>query len=179
MAILLAHRSVTLQYPVDRPLRDLHPFGLKQGLQLARSPPMGHSLLQYPLLHPAWGAPWTVVGPLGLLPQTSKAPHFPVSPYPVMSRRSANPIPLAQLADGFLLTYRSRYKLNPLIHDSLYLPRHILHLLKRSFTTYRCVKDVMAQPVKDVMALYTSGASHTPEVSLNNRTTARLHVVTK
>ena len=29
---------------------------------------------------------------------------------------------------------------------------------------YRCVKDVLAQPVKDVMALYTSGASHIPEV---------------
>ena len=130
LAILLSHRPETLQDPVDCPLRDLHSFGLKQGLQLARSPPMGHSLLHHPLFHPAWGAPWTLVRPPGLLPQTSKASHFPIPLYPVMSGRPANPVRLAQLAHCFLLTHRSRYKLDPLIHHFLYLPRHILHLLQ-------------------------------------------------
>ena len=31
------------------------------------------------------------------------------------------------------------------------------------------VKDVLAQPVKDVMALYTRGASHIPEASATVR----------
>ena len=42
----------------------------------------------------------------------------------------------------------------------IHFPMHILHLLQEVKDHLPVCKDALAQPVKDVMALYTSGAFH-------------------